>query len=69
MHEEEGRLIPSKEEAEAEATSKETVSDLKESGTTSTKESSGEGVKGSTSPSPDGQFDTPREGKDDAGPM
>lgn len=69
MQEEESRLTPSQEDAERDATSKETVSDLTESGKTTTKESGGESADNSSSPSPDGQFDTPRDGTDEAGPM
>jgi hypothetical protein len=70
MQEEKSRadsITPTKEEAEKDATSKETVHDLDEGGKTS---SGGAGA--SSSPSPDGQFDSPRDGAgpgDEAGPM
>ncbi len=63
MQEEERRtdVTPTKEDAERDATSKETVSDLEESGgavDTNRSETS----TGSDAPSPDGQFDNPRGG-------
>ena len=66
-------LTPTKEDAEQEATSKETVSDLKggdEISRTETDNSSGAG--NSSTPSPDGQFDGAREGSgpgEESGPM
>lgn len=69
-------LTPAKEDAERDATSKETVSDLDKSGAGG--EGAGSGTsdsrsKGQTSsPSPDGQFDAPPGGVgpgDEAGPM
>ena len=77
MHEEKSRpdnLTPSKEDVDRDATSKETVSDVKESSGTSASEAdtgSG-GADNSSAPSPDGQFDTPRDGAgpgDETGPM
>ncbi len=49
-------ITPGKEEAEQEATSKETLSDVKESEKSSDAESGGGSSK---TPSPDGQFDEP----------
>ena len=79
MQEEKSRtdnITPSKEDAERDATSKETLSDLKESGETSTKEtgtgSNSGNADNSSTPSPDGQFDSPRDGTgpgDESGPM
>lgn len=76
MQEEKGRaesVTPTKEDAERDATSKETVGDLNESAKTSTGGgvSSGSGAESSSSaPSPDGQFDTPRDDAgEDPGPM
>jgi hypothetical protein len=73
MQEEErrkGDVTPAKEDAEKDATSKETVSDLEESGASNESESGGTS-KGS--PSPDGQFDETRGGAgghgNEAGPM
>lgn len=68
-----GNLTPTKEDAERDATSKETVSDLDEGDKTSGSEKSSDGGSSSSStPSPDGQFDSPRDGAgpgDEAGPM
>lgn len=77
MHEEKGRsdsLTPTKEDAERDATSKETVSDLEKSGETSERGSGGSsvGYDNTSSPSPDGQLDGPPDGAgpgDEAGPM
>jgi hypothetical protein len=72
MQEEErrtGDITPSKDDAERDATSKETVSDLDKSGAATEPEG---GASGKGSPSPDGQFDKPRDGAgpgDEAGPM
>ena len=52
---------------QADATSKETLSDVE---TVSGKEPEGQGSdKTSSMPSPDGQFDAERDGRDDIGPM
>lgn len=73
MQEDKGRtnsVTPTKEDAERDATSKETVSDLEESNEASGKTDSG--AESSSAPSPDGQFDSPRDGAgpgDEAGPM
>jgi hypothetical protein len=77
MQEEKSRaesITPTKEEAAKDATSKETVSDLegssKASGSDAGANSGGAGS--SSTPSPDGQFDSPREGSgtgDETGPM
>lgn len=80
MQEEErrkGDVTPTKEEAEKDATSKETVSDLGESaGATEAESDASSGSsgtsEGSSTPSPDGQFDEPRGGAgpgNEAGPM
>ena len=66
--------IPTKEDAERDATSKETVSDLKKSGDAERTETgnSSDSSGGSAAPSPDGQFDEPRGGAgpgEEAGPM
>jgi hypothetical protein len=75
MQEEKGRaesVTPTKEDTEKDATSKETVTDVKESSQSSgskTRASSG-GAESSAAPSPDGQFDSPRDGAgEDPGPM
>ena len=63
-------VTPTKEDAERDATSKETVSDL-DPGPTSANQSSGKTGNSST-PSPDGQFDGPRDGAgpgEESGPM
>ena len=62
-------VTPTKEDAARDATSKETVSDLKESNEPSGSKTGGES---SSAPSPDGQFDSPRDGAgpgDETGPM
>lgn len=64
-----GGVTPTKEDAEQDATSKGTVSDLKDS-----EEASGTGgsADSSSTPSPDGQFDGPRDGSgigEETGPM
>ncbi|HEY0319377.1 MAG TPA: hypothetical protein VGC66_00250 [Pyrinomonadaceae bacterium] len=77
MHEEKSRadsVTPTKEDAEQDATSKETVSDLEKNDHTSGSETSGgsEATESSSAPSPDGQFDAPRDGAgpgDETGPM
>jgi hypothetical protein len=76
MQEEKSRtnVTPTKEDAERDATSKETASDLKESGEAAagSEPSSGSNSGSSPTPSPDGQFDSPRDGAgpgDEAGPM
>jgi hypothetical protein len=77
MQEEKGRaesVTPTKEDAEKDATSKETVGDVKESNQASSSKagagSSSDGAESSAAPSPDGQFDSPREGAgEDPGPM
>ena len=74
MQEEKSRtdsVTPTKEDAERDATSKETVSDLEEGNRTSVGKTDG-GTESSSAPSPDGQFDSPRDGAgpgDEAGPM
>ena len=55
------------EERQAEATSGETLHDLK--ATESEPKSEPEGSESSSVPSPDGQYDEQRGGRDDAGPM
>ncbi len=63
-------VTPTKEDAGQDATSKETVSDLKKSDGTERGGSSGSGT--SATPSPDGQFDGPRDGAgpgEETGPM
>jgi hypothetical protein len=73
MHEDKSRtggVTPTKEDAESDATSKETVSDLGPA-TTSANPGSGK-TGGSSTPSPDGQFDGPRDGAgpgEESGPM
>ncbi|HKS30672.1 MAG TPA: hypothetical protein VJS44_22805 [Pyrinomonadaceae bacterium] len=62
-------VTPTEEDAHRDATSKETVSDLKKS-----EEASGTGSSAdrSSTPSPDGQFDGPRDGSgigEETGPM
>lgn len=77
MQEEErstGDIVPTKEDAEQEATSKETVSDLEKSGESSTGESGtgDENSESSSAPSPDGQLDEPHRQTgpgDETGPM
>lgn len=76
MQDEKSRIdsvTPAKEDAVQDATSKETVSDLKKSGDASTNETvSSVGSGSSPAPSPDGQFDGPRDGAgpgDETGPM
>jgi hypothetical protein len=74
MQEEKSRtnVTPTKEDAERDATSKETVSDLKESGNASADSKTNSDSGNSTTPSPDGQFDSPRDGAgpgDETGPM
>lgn len=69
-----GAVTPTKEDAEQDATSKETVSDLGESKDSSGSETgdSPSGADNSAAPSPDGQFDATREDAgpgDEAGPM
>ncbi len=67
-----GGVTPTREDAERAATSKETVSDLEE-GPTVTSANQGSGKTGNSStPSPDGQFDGPRDGAgpgEESGPM
>ena len=67
-----GNITPDKEDAERDATSKETLSDMEESAGASDDVSDG-GDTGSTTPSPDGQFDDSRGGAggpgNEAGPM
>ena len=73
MQEEKSRAVdvtPKRENADRDATSKETVSDLEKSGEASDSETGSDG--NSNSPSPDGQFDAPRGGAgpgDETGPM
>lgn len=67
-------ITPAKEDAEQDATSKETVSDLKKSDDAAGSETSGgsSNTESSAAPSPDGQFDAPRDGAgpgDETGPM
>lgn len=78
MQEEKSRTVditPTKEDAEHDATSKETVSDLEKSGGSSDTEKSNDSGNGgnSNTPSPDGQFDSARGSGagpgDDTGPM
>lgn len=68
-----GNVTPTSEDAGGDATSKETVSDLENSGETSDNETGNGGSTGNSSaPSPDGQFDTPTGGAgpgDETGPM
>lgn len=74
MQEEKSRtdsVTPTKEDAERDATSKETLSDLEESKGTSGSKTSG-ATENSSAPSPDGQFDGTRDGAgpgDETGPM
>lgn len=77
MQDEKGRadsVTPTKEDAGREATSKETVGDLKKSGETTEVEKGdgGSSSESSSTPSPDGQFDTARDGAgpgEETGPM
>lgn len=67
-----GGVTPDKEDAERDATSKETLSDVEKGAGTSDNDSD-DGDASSTSPSPDGQFDDSRGGAggpgNEAGPM
>lgn len=65
-------VTPTSEDAAQDATSKETVSDLEKSGETSDNATSVESTGNSSTPSPDGQFDSQRGGtgpRDKTGPM
>jgi hypothetical protein len=77
MQDEKGRagdaITPNREDAERDATSKETVSELEKSRGTSDEETGrGTDAGNASTPSPDGQFDGTRGGagpEDESGPM
>lgn len=65
-------VTPTKESAAQDATSKETVADLKKSDEASGTASGETSAESSSTPSPDGQFEGPRDGAgpgDETGPM